>query len=966
LNKKIPPLLSAILLLLPIAVRAETPPVPGGCSLSLEMIAIQDACTRAEVEPEVCSWIPVFEAFVQGPREAAAEKLASAFHLEPEVAARILAASSLFSIEMISDTCPIESLTSLMNSIMNSGPLQEATRSGGNASIALMMRLLVFDPKAIEVAAPQMGAFGKPDASRALDALVELVTRAGLKDKFAAAMSGQNPVLTGYSESVSNPSLTSAYSEELAKFAEPLAATDTALELAARGRIRESREAIEAVFAAADDQAKGLALARAGWGFMRLFLLEDALSMFTRALPWLDRAKTQEKICKGALYLVALGRRLVLSASRIPDDRPKVPVDPELEPVLELMSSALDGENDPKKLEQILPTMMQGFASGKFKAESLQTMMLALEATFPGMADFKMEPPVAEELQARPEPVAFLKMTEQLLLKDFTGATGTWEAAIAANPHPNQLVGGMLVALAALKKGDQETARKVLIQGVELLEQHLGTQRLDELAHSSKIAEMSAMMYYGATDVTAVSGHSMEAFTLTERGRAFTLRRLLGAPRAAVPSGALSADEQLVLKKIAQIDHDPTADRRELPALYRSFESARLDRQLANARGETPPFPVPVDIATLQREVLGPEEILLAYFPGFEGRLWVWRITANEAELTTLHLSDGGEVICLAQVLRWHGSGESEQLKARARGAELLHDCPGQPDGGDPANVLYEKLIAPIEAHLPHGRRLILVPYGEMHGVPFAALRNPRNGRRLAEIYQLAVEPSADTLARLRRLRSKQPQGSGRKPGKPLVLGDPDTHLPPLSAARSEADTVARFLGVKPLLGGAASEAALVRNAPEASVLHIAAHGIFVPESPLFSSLKLAPGDGEDGSLQVHEVWDRLDLGHVRLVVLSACDTAIGRQTQGDEILGLTQSFLLAGAPAVIATLWPVDDAASARLMTEFYRRFQQGATAAAALREAQVALLADSKTAAPYYWAGYTLVGDPEARWSK
>ncbi len=203
-------------------------------------------------------------------------------------------------------------------------------------------------------------------------------------------------------------------------------------------------------------------------------------------------------------------------------------------------------------------------------------------------------------------------------------------------------------------------------------------------------------------------------------------------------------------------------------------------------------------------------------------------------------------------------------------------------------------------------------------------------------------------------------------PLKPLVLGDPVTHLARLPAARGEAEAVARLLGVEPLLGEQATEAALFAAAPRTSLLHIAAHGTYVPESPLFSAIQLAEGGDHDGSLHVHEVWDRLDLKNVRLVVLSACDTAAGEPTRGDEIVGLTQAFLVAGAPAVIATLWPVDDEASARLMTAFYRLFQQGETAAAALRAAQRSMMADPATAAPYYWAGYTLVGDPEARWEE
>ena len=130
------------------------------------------------------------------------------------------------------------------------------------------------------------------------------------------------------------------------------------------------------------------------------------------------------------------------------------------------------------------------------------------------------------------------------------------------------------------------------------------------------------------------------------------------------------------------------------------------------------------------------------------------------------------------------------------------------------------------------------------------------------------------------------------------------------------------------------------------------------------SRIALAPDGQHDGNLEVHEILSDLDLSGVNLVVLSACETARGERTRGDEITGLTRAFLYAGAPAVISTLWKIDDRASALLIEDFYRRLLDGAPAAEALRQAQLGLLRKPECQNPYFWAAFSLTGDPDIRW--
>ena len=143
--------------------------------------------------------------------------------------------------------------------------------------------------------------------------------------------------------------------------------------------------------------------------------------------------------------------------------------------------------------------------------------------------------------------------------------------------------------------------------------------------------------------------------------------------------------------------------------------------------------------------------------------------------------------------------------------------------------------------------------------------------------------------------------------------------------------------------------------------MHLATYGVLNRRNPLFSYVELTAVPGRDGRLEVHDVYGlRLD---ARLVVLSACQTAVGSGLRadvpaGDEWVGLSQAFLAAGAERVLSTLWLVDDRATAELMTQFHSALARGRGEASALAEVQRGSLAHPGLADPYYWAGLTLMG--------
>jgi CHAT domain-containing protein len=187
-------------------------------------------------------------------------------------------------------------------------------------------------------------------------------------------------------------------------------------------------------------------------------------------------------------------------------------------------------------------------------------------------------------------------------------------------------------------------------------------------------------------------------------------------------------------------------------------------------------------------------------------------------------------------------------------------------------------------------------------------------------------------------------------------------HADRLPASREEVASILAESGGRAtvLVGGAASATALRARASGHDILHLATLGVLNKHNPLFSYVELA-GAGDAARLEVHEVFG-LPLNG-QLVVLSACQTALASGAladvpPGDDWVGLTQAFLHAGAGGVLASLWRVDDRATARLMELFYRRLASGESETAALASAQRAMLREPGRAHPFYWAGFVLSG--------
>lgn len=250
---------------------------------------------------------------------------------------------------------------------------------------------------------------------------------------------------------------------------------------------------------------------------------------------------------------------------------------------------------------------------------------------------------------------------------------------------------------------------------------------------------------------------------------------------------------------------------------------------------------------------------------------------------------------------------------------------------------LFEKLIAPL-LKLIENKGLIIIPVGAAHYVPFQALRG--DGKYLIETREINTSPSATVWLKLS-------EKSSVKINNALLFGFADERIPLVNREIKSLQKI--FDRSKVFTGETATFSNYTKNVQDYDVLHLACHGQFRPENPMFSSLHLA-----DGWITVRDIYSqRLKAG---LVTLSACETGLNKLAAGGEILGLTRGFLSAGASSLILSLWTVNDEATTNLMKSFYKNLQRGGTISASLAKAQREFI--KKDAHPYYWSPFVLIG--------
>ncbi|HLJ35700.1 MAG TPA: CHAT domain-containing tetratricopeptide repeat protein [Ktedonobacteraceae bacterium] len=295
-------------------------------------------------------------------------------------------------------------------------------------------------------------------------------------------------------------------------------------------------------------------------------------------------------------------------------------------------------------------------------------------------------------------------------------------------------------------------------------------------------------------------------------------------------------------------------------------------------------------------------------------------------------------------------------LVAQAAGAEdRVQVFAGlQENGLGLLSRLYDLLLKPVSHLLNSSERLIVVPFGILHYLPFHCLFD--GVQFLIERLNVSYLPAA-ALLDICRERGQRSETRRLPLSNSIVLGYSDNGRLPFAV--QEAQVVAQQLGASPAINEAASSSLLWQSGKDSPIVHIAAHGMFRLDAPNFSHIRLA-----DRQLSTIEVFN-LDLSSCSLVTLSACET--GRAVVGgvDEVIGLGRGFLYAGAASLLPTFWKVDDASSAKLMEMFYSALLGEFSKAAALAGAQRAFIAQARTSNrpyhvhPYFWGAFHLIGD-------
>ncbi len=350
-----------------------------------------------------------------------------------------------------------------------------------------------------------------------------------------------------------------------------------------------------------------------------------------------------------------------------------------------------------------------------------------------------------------------------------------------------------------------------------------------------------------------------------------------------------------------------------------------------------------------------PEQAQILQYSVLEDKLLVWLISRTKFEVKEQKITQGSLTDKVLNYWRSLSSRSEEAAKkSHVSGTEL-----------------YELLIKPVESFLEKEKQICIVPDKALNYLPFNALISPDTDRYLISDYLVSFAPSANTFLLSTDGAVKR---SGATEERVLSVGDPRFDrdafpgLPDLPSSGKEAEAVSRCYKSRGCLVGENATKTRVRNEmAKADVIHLASHYVIDERNPMFSKLLLtdelkggSKGQSSDGVLQALDIY-RTRLPVTRLVTLSACQTGVEHYYNGEGMIGMSRTFLAAGVPLVVASLWPVASDPTADLMISFHKyRKQGGWSSAAALRQAQLDMIDDPQRRynSPYYWAPFITVG--------
>jgi CHAT domain-containing protein/tetratricopeptide (TPR) repeat protein len=589
----------------------------------------------------------------------------------------------------------------------------------------------------------------------------------------------------------------------------------------------------------------------------------------------------------------------------------------------------------------------------------------------------------------RPHEALALLDQGRLLLQQ--GQVEQARAALAASVRLAREIGDRSREVRALEglarveaaAGHGAAALQHVQQAVEILDGLRGTLRDPDLGvafsrsrHRVHALAVELLMEGHRRDPAA--GLDLRALEAAEGARARTLLTMLaeaGAPVEGAVDPLLAQQRRQLLQRLSgKSGRALTLPPGSAERLALEAERLQLLRELdlveARLREASPAFaaltaPEPLEVAAIQG-LLDPGTLLLSYFLG-EERSFLWVVSRQAVR--SIELPPRGALEGLARTA--HGLLSDPHPSHWRREAAVLRQ-------------LAHLLLEPAAVETEGVTRLAIIGDGALRYLPFGAL--PRaDGEPFLTRFEVVYLPSASALAALRQGRRGPSPGAGRL----AILADPvfratdprvspegppvetagsrgGEDFPRLPASRREAETLAALVPqgeALTLVDFAADRQAVLEGRLDGfEVLHFATHGVLDTSQPALSGLVLSQvgpdGAPRAGFLGLHDIYG-LDL-RAELVVLSGCRTALGEEMRGEGLVGLTRGFMYAGTPRVVASLWPVEDRATADLMELFYRAlWEENLPAAAALRRAQQTLRQERRWRDPYYWAGFLLQGE-------
>jgi len=449
----------------------------------------------------------------------------------------------------------------------------------------------------------------------------------------------------------------------------------------------------------------------------------------------------------------------------------------------------------------------------------------------------------------------------------------------------------------------------------------------------------------GETGETAAA----EAFACIEAAKSRSMTEMIFKSGQSLPMGDDAGQSELVRRirdlreelnwyyhriELEQLRPEENSSKQLLQlqetAVLHENELLRTLRELPANERENATLEAPADFSLTRLQSTLPRDTALIEYYSTGDRLLAAVITRESIKITAVSLVS--RVVHLLHLLRF-------QLSKFRMGAAYVHrfEQPLLSATQGHLETLYTELLAPVREHV-NSKHLIFVPHGALHFLPFHALRNGEE--YLCDAHTISYAPSATVFALC------QDKTSGGMPNS-LVMGIPDERAPQIL---NEVQSVATLLPNPELfLGPQATSDILRRRGSASSLLHIATHGTYRQDNPMFSGIRLG-----DGYLNLYDLYQiRLP---AKLVTLSGCATGMNFVSAGDELLGLQRGLFCAGATSLLLSLWDVHDESTSALMQEFYKRYVQTGDMAGALQSAMKQLR--KQHAHPYFWAPFVLVG--------